>query len=155
MTIRRIDVRYAGAVAVDDRGDTHLCMAYKIEEDGNPVAEVTGTKDGMPGATAEIAAYLSIVNAMEQLISARLAGAQVRFYGDGLGIVNRMNGRWRVKTPALEKPHHAASQLAENFDDLCFTWVRREDNTEVDALARAEAAKFEPEKKGDSHGEQD
>lgn len=53
-------------------------------------------------------------------------------------IVKQMKGEYKVKNPVLKEKYTRVKMLiAESFPKISFTHVRREQNTEADALANA------------------
>lgn len=140
--IRRVDVRYAAAAIFKPSSAEapRLAWAFCVDfGDGRPPFELAGAFRGPLGyplgTCAEIAAYTAVTSALENLIFFGLAHAQTRFYGDGLALVNRMNGRWKVKIAALEVPHLEAAGLSGKFTDIYFTWASSKENARAEELA--------------------
>jgi ribonuclease HI len=74
------------------------------------------------------AVYLGLEKAQELMVGA------VDFRMDSLLVVNQMNGEWKIKDRDLAIIHNRIQELAEKFDKVSFTHVRREYNTLADGM---------------------
>ena len=77
------------------------------------------------------AEYQAVLTALEEC--KKLAARTVDFYIDSLLVVNQMNGSYKVKNRDLWPIHEKIKQLANDFEEVTFTHVRREKNKLADA----------------------
>jgi broad specificity phosphatase PhoE/ribonuclease HI len=91
------------------------------------------TKDAIGVATNNVAEYRGLIAGLETAGS--LGAAEVAVSMDSKLVVEQMSGRWRVKHPDLIPLHQRASDLAEGFDDVGYSWIPREKNSHADRLA--------------------
>jgi ribonuclease HI len=112
---------------------------------GNPgpaaIAAVVSTPDGrivdregraIGRATNNVAEYKALLLGIER---AREAGAsEVELVGDSELIVKQVKGEYRVKDAGLRPLHAEVRAALEPFERWSIRHVRREQNTEADAL---------------------
>ncbi|MET0628904.1 MAG: ribonuclease HI family protein [Acidimicrobiia bacterium] len=110
-----------GAVVVD----TTLAPPMAIAE----VSESIGV------TTNNVAEYRALIAGLE---AARALGARsVSVRGDSKLVIEQVVGRWRVKQPHLKPLHARACELLSTFEHVDLEHVRRERNTDADALVNA------------------
>jgi len=86
-------------------------------------------------ATNNVAEYRAVI---EGLKAARAVGARrVVLRADSQLVIRQLEGRYRVKQPHLRPLFDEARALLEEFPEVELTHVRREDNTDADALVNA------------------
>ncbi len=76
------------------------------------------------------AEYQAVKLALESAI--KFDANNVKVYVDSLLVANQLNGVFKVKNKELWPVHEAIKQLAEKFDDITFTHVKREHNQLAD-----------------------
>ena len=76
------------------------------------------------------AEYQAVKLALESAI--KFEAQEVKVYVDSLLVANQLNGVFKVKNKELWPVHEAIKQLAEKFDDITFTHVKREHNQLAD-----------------------
>lgn len=106
----------AGAVLKTPTGE-------KIAE----ISEYLGIK------TNNEAEYLALILALEE--AQRRGARAVMVKCDSMLLVKQVNGEWKVKHPNMKPLCAKARRLADGFDSFKILHVRRELNTEADALA--------------------
>ncbi len=85
-------------------------------------------------ATNNVAEYSALIRGLEK---ARSLGVRtIDIYLDSELLVKQMNGMYKVKNKNLYRLWTRAKKLSHDFDSCNITHVRREMNTEADALAR-------------------
>ena len=85
-------------------------------------------------ATSRVAEYYALKEGIEQAIELGLKS--VRFVGDNLMMMNQMNGIYKVKNRDLLPIYADVRKLiAENFEAVSFTHVKREQNGRADEEA--------------------
>jgi ribonuclease HI len=83
---------------------------------------------------AEYEALILALDAAREACRVPAPRTEVRM--DSELIVKQMNGEYKVKDAGLKKQHARVKNIiAASFPDISFTHVRREHNTEADALA--------------------
>lgn len=110
-----------GAVVVD----TTLAPPMAIAD----VSETIGV------TTNNVAEYRALIAGLE---AARALGARsVSVRGDSKLVIEQVLGRWKVKQPHLKPLHSRACELLRGFDRVDLEHIRRERNTDADALVNA------------------
>jgi ribonuclease HI len=93
--------------------------------------------------TCNEAEYAALIRAMQA--AQDYHPREVHFFLDSLIVVNQMRGRFAVRSPALQRLHAKARQLAGGFRQVTYTHVRRKRNRLADALAGEAADKAKRE----------
>lgn len=83
-------------------------------------------------ATNNVAEYSALVKALEE--SVNLGATDLRIQMDSELIVKQMQGVYKIKQPALQELAAKVLALLKKFNSYSFVHVRREYNTEADAL---------------------
>ncbi len=116
---------------------------------GNPGPAASGAvlkelKQGKEGETLTTASkylgkdtnnqaeYTAIIIGLEQ--AKKLGASQVEVYLDSELAAKQLNGQYRVKNPDIAKRFLEVRNLMHAFERVTFTHVRREKNTEADAI---------------------
>jgi ribonuclease HI len=86
-------------------------------------------------ATNNVAEYVGAIRALEWLLEHRFQGIVV-VLGDSQLVVRQMRGEYEVKAEHLKAYHARLSQLAQQFREVRFDWVPREENAEADRLSK-------------------
>ena len=60
---------------------------------------------------------------------------KLHVHGDAMLVISQVNGDWKTKDPKLVPFHEFLLKLIEVFESICFTYMNRDKNTYVDALA--------------------
>ena len=93
------------------------------------VSEPIGT------TTNNVAEYRAAIAGLD---AARASGAEhVILQGDSKLVIEQLAGRWKVKQPHLKPLHEQARRLLDGFATVELVHVRREHNTDADALVNA------------------
>jgi ribonuclease HI len=99
----------------------------------NPDGDVVATVSEVIGETTNnVAEYSALIAALKAAAGAGARRIVVR--GDSLLVVNQMNGLWKVKHANLKPLAAEARRLLDGFERAEIKHVRREYNTEADAL---------------------
>ncbi len=83
-------------------------------------------------ATNNVAEYSAMIAALTA--AASLGAGQVDLFSDSQLMIRQMTGQYRVKNEGLKPLFEEARQLAGQFQRCDFHHVRREKNTQADAL---------------------
>jgi len=99
--------------------------------------------------TNNVAEYFALLAALDYAATHNIVALRVR--SDSELLVRQMQGRYKVKSPDLKPLHERASKLSRQLQYFAIEHVRRELNTEADALANvaldsAGVPKFEARK---------
>ena len=87
--------------------------------------------------TNNVAEYSAVVFALKkakELLENKASETEVEVKVDSELIVRQMAGIYKVKNPGLKPLFVEVQALMENFKSVKFTHVRREQNTEADAM---------------------
>lgn len=103
---------------------------YVSTPDGESIAELFGY---LGRATNNVAEYQGLLHALRY---AHERGARsVQVYSDSELVVRQIEGRYRVKHPALQPLFREAQRLLGRFETARVSHVRREHNRDADRLA--------------------
>src|ERR1700693_4527486 len=83
--------------------------------------------------TNNVAEYYALLAALDYATSHDIRGLRIR--SDSELLVRQMQGRYQVKSPDLKPLHERAAQLARQIQYFVIEHVRRELNSDADALA--------------------
>jgi ribonuclease HI len=97
---------------------------------GGRVADLYGY---LGEASNNVAEYQALLHGLRFALGR--GARRVRVYSDSELVVRQIEGRYRVKHPAMIPLHREASDLRSRFDDFAIWHVRREENKAADALA--------------------
>jgi ribonuclease HI len=82
--------------------------------------------------TNNTAEYMGMIHGMRAALQ---CGVKVlRVFGDSRIVIDRMNSRKASKHAHIESLRQQAVALADQFDDISFNWVPREENAMADSL---------------------
>ncbi len=99
------------------------------DQDGKIIEEFGKT---IGNQTNNYAEYFALITALEKLKS--LGATQVECILDSELVVKQLKGEYKVKELTLQQMHQQVLVLSNNFDQVVFRHVRREQNKEADKL---------------------
>ena len=115
---------------------------------GNPGPAAIGAviKDGQGRVLGKIsrrigrttnnqAEYQAVIAALEEAIRLGVAGVVIK--SDSELVVQQINGRYRVKNPALKPLHQRVRELQSLFQSFAIASIPRRQNMEADRLSNA------------------
>lgn len=115
---------------------------------GNPGPAAIGAviKDGQGRVLGKIsrrigrttnnqAEYQAVIAALEEAIRLGVAGVVIK--SDSELVVKQINGRYRVKNPALKPLHQRIRELQSLFQSFAIASIPRRQNIEADRLSNA------------------
>ncbi len=79
---------------------------------------------------------MALKSVLEFFLSEGLAGEKLICCGDSKLVVNQMSGRWRAKEGLYLKYYHETKSLVQQFADITFEWIPREQNGIADELSK-------------------
>jgi len=103
-------------------------------------------------ATNNVAEYEALLRGLAQ--AAQLGATQVELFCDSELVVRQVNGQYKVKNPSLRLLYQQVIEQMRDFESVAVRHVRREQNTQADALvnaaldARADYAQANPAPSG-------
>ncbi|EOX94716.1 RNA-directed DNA polymerase (Reverse transcriptase), Ribonuclease H [Theobroma cacao] len=83
--------------------------------------------------TNNVAEYEACVMGIQAAIERKIHILEV--YGDSALVIYQLRGEWETRDSKLVRYHKYVSKLIENFDEICFNHLPREENQMADALA--------------------
>ena len=86
-------------------------------------------------ATNNVAEYTALIRGLEA--AAEFGAPRVEVRADSQLLIRQLEGRYRVKHAGLVPLHRRAQELLQGYREVDLQHVRREDNTEADALVNA------------------
>lgn len=122
---------YADGASRGNPGEASCgAIAYTGSDVLFEVSEIIGV------ATNNVAEYRAVIFAVKRFADFDITSADI--YLDSKLVVEQMSGRWKVKQDHLRILHaELTSLILESGVSCVFSHVRREKNTEADALANA------------------
>jgi ribonuclease HI len=109
--------------------------AVVLDPSTDPPTRLATVSERIGVATNNVAEYRALVAALE---AARQFPAQrMRLRLDSQLLVRQLEGSYRVKQPHLRPYFERAKALLSEYEDVDIAHVRREENTEADALVNA------------------
>jgi ribonuclease HI len=103
---------------------------YVLETDDGTVLAAHGEAIGV--ATNNVAEYRALVEGLSK--AAEIGVGEVEVVSDSELLVRQMSGEYKVKNETLRGLHEQATALAEGFQKISYTAVRREHNELADRL---------------------
>ncbi len=109
-----------------------MAIGIVLLENGKKVKEVSKR---LGKGTNNIAEWSALI---EGLKLAKTHGCEVlEVRGDSQLIIRQITGRYMVKSENLIPLFNEAKKLCCNFEKIGFKWVKREENTDTDALSNS------------------
>ena len=105
--------------------------AVVLRDPSGKIALELGKNIGL--ATNNVAEYYALLAALDYATSHDIRGLRIR--SDSELLVRQMQGRYKVKSPDLKPLHERAAKLARQIQYFVIEHVRRELNSDADALA--------------------
>lgn len=124
----RIDIFCDGA-SRNNPGDAAAGAVLK-SPGGKVIAEIS---EYLGVKTNNEAEYLALILALEKAKELGVDAVSVKC--DSMLLVKQIRGEWKVKHPNMKPLCAKARALADRFESFAIAHVRREFNTEADALA--------------------
>lgn len=87
-----------------------------------------------PEASNNVAEYTALIKGLEWLLENGFSNVEVN--GDSRLVINQMKGEYKVKAKRIRPLHEKAKRLAAQFQQVSFSWIRREENKHADTLSR-------------------
>lgn len=117
------------------RGNPGPAAVGAVVLDADTEAVLTTVSERIGEATNNVAEYQSLIRGLEEAAPFEAAAVHVR--ADSQLLVRQLEGTYRVKQPHLKQLWARARELLDAYDDVRLEHVRRELNTDADALVNA------------------
>jgi ribonuclease HI len=122
---------YADGGARGNPGPAAIGAVVKDSSQDPPQTLVT-VSEAIGETTNNVAEYRALIAGLEA--ARRFRPRRLRVRADSLLVVKQLRGEWKVKHAGLRPLHEQARALLREFADVDIAHVRREYNTEADAL---------------------
>jgi ribonuclease HI len=109
--------------------------AVVLDPSTDPPARLATVSESIGVATNNVAEYRALIAALEAARSFPARRARIRL--DSQLLVRQLEGRYRVKQAHLRPYFERARELLADYESVDIAHVRREENTEADALVNA------------------
>ena len=109
--------------------------AVVLDASREPARHLAAVSETIGIATNNVAEYTALIRALE--VAAEHHAVRVEVRADSQLLVRQLEGRYRVKNAGLVPLHRRAQELLRPYREVDLQHVRREDNTEADALVNA------------------
>ncbi len=128
MKVNRVIIHADGA-SRGNPGPAAIGATIK-DEQGKFIASISR---GIGRATNNQAEYRALIAALEK--ATRLGTSEANIYLDSELVVKQINGKYRVRNPALKPLYHKAKQLQSRLEGFTITHIPRQQNIEAHNLA--------------------
>jgi len=105
-------------------------FGYVLEAEDGTVLAAHGERIGV--ATNNVAEYRALVEGLRKAVELQIE--EVEVVSDSELLVRQMSGDYKVKNATLRQLYEEASELADGFEEITYTAVRREHNELADQL---------------------
>lgn len=134
MKVKKVVIHADGA----SRGNPGLAaIGVTIKDEQGRLVAAISRRIGR--TTNNQAEYRAIIAALEE--AAKLGAEEVEVNLDSELVVKQVNGRYRVKKPALKPLHQQVKQLQSLLHNSTITYIPRQQNIEADNLANMALSK--------------
>lgn len=106
-------------------------IGFVIYSDKTPLKKF-GTTIGE--ATNNIAEYIALITALIECLPYRPEKLEIK--SDSQLLIRQMQGTYRVKDRYLQKLQFIATRLISLYNEVRFTYISREENSEADKVAQ-------------------
>ena len=101
----------------------------------DPPALIASVSECIGTTTNNVAEYRALIAGLEAVAHLRARIMHVR--ADSMLVIKQLRGEWRVKHANMKPLYDEARKLLAEYDVVDLQHVRREENTEADALVNA------------------
>ena len=128
MKVKRVIINADGA-SLGNPGPAAIGVTIR-DEQGRLVASISRR---IGRATNNQAEYRALIAALEK--ATRLGVKEANIYLDSELVVKQINGKYRVRNPALKPLYHQVKQLQSQLEGFTITHIPRQQNIEAHHLA--------------------
>jgi ribonuclease HI len=109
--------------------------AVVLDPSSSPPARLAAVSERIGETTNNVAEYRALIAGLQAAVATSARTVKVR--GDSKLVIEQVAGRWKVKQPHLRPLCDEARALLSRFDSVDLAHVRREFNSDADALVNA------------------
>jgi ribonuclease HI len=109
--------------------------AVVLDPSTDPPTRVASVSETIGITTNNVAEYQALIAGLEA--AAPLRAHRIRVRADSLLMIKQVAGEFRVRQPHLKPLHARVKELLRAYDEVDLQHVRRELNTDADALVNA------------------
>jgi ribonuclease HI len=109
--------------------------AVVLDPSSSPPARLAAVSERIGETTNNVAEYRALIAGLLAAVATSARTVKVR--GDSKLVIEQVAGRWKVKQPHLRPLCDEARALLSRFDAVDLAHVRREFNSDADALVNA------------------
>ena len=86
--------------------------------------------------TNNLAEYAGLLAILEYLFRRNLNQEEIHICGDSQMVIEQMNGNWKIKKGPYVGLAEKCKEILEQFSNISFEWIPREDNDIADGLSK-------------------
>ena len=109
--------------------------AVVLDPSSTPPSRLAAVSERIGETTNNVAEYRALIAGLEA--AAATPSRTVKVRGDSKLVIEQVAGRWKVKQEHLRPLHAKARDLLSHYEVVDLAHVRRELNTDADALVNA------------------
>jgi ribonuclease HI len=109
--------------------------AVVLDPSSAPPARLAAVSERIGETTNNVAEYRALIAGLEAAAATPARAIAVR--GDSKLVIEQVAGRWKVKQEHLRPLHARVCELLKGYDEVDLLHVRRELNSDADALVNA------------------
>ena len=109
--------------------------AVVLDPSTTPPTRLAAVSERIGETTNNVAEYRALIGGLEAAASTPSRAVKVR--GDSKLVIEQVAGRWKVKQEHLRPLHARARALLSHYEAVDLAHVRRELNSDADALVNA------------------
>jgi ribonuclease HI len=109
--------------------------AVVFDTSSDPPRRLAAVSERIGETTNNVAEYRALIAGLEAALPFAPRLARVRV--DSMLVVQQVRGEWKVRQEHLRPLHRRARELLSSFEAVDIRHVRREENTDADALVNA------------------
>ena len=138
------EVFFDGACEPKNPGG-HLGYGYLIYQDGDYILSASFYEPKSLNNTNNVAEYKACLEALHRLLQYinihSITEYSVSAFGDSMLVVKQMNGVWNINSGAYKEFALKTKSLIEDFENIKFNWIPREQNQDADDMSKQELKK--------------
>ena len=134
MTERRELLLFADGGARGNPGPAAI-GAVLLDPTTDPPDRLAVVSERIGETTNNVAEYRAVIAGLEAALAFPARVMRVR--ADSMLVIEQLRGVWKVRQPHLRPLHARARELLAAYDEVDLAHVRREFNTDADALVNA------------------
>ena len=106
------------------------------DESGDVLTRRSGLVGSGAAMSNNVAEYAAVCEALEFLLKKHRETGVIEVRSDSALVVNQMSEKWKLRKGLYAEKYHEAQRLRDQFANVSFRWIPREENEEADSLSR-------------------